>query len=189
MQKWIGVLCLVGLMGCIENDPTAQRLLNPKEENLNAVESFGVQYIFSDSADINMQLQAGHLVEQDLLDENGGKIGHSVHFFDEGVAIYLYDQNMKAHTTVKSDSAVLNQRTGMLRLAGDVVMINRRNERMETQELIWNRNVDSIYTEKRVEIQTPDKLIIGRRGLRANATFTSYEIYGIQGEIDAPDAE
>lgn len=188
MRKWIFPLLACLWLGCTDDDPNAQRLLNPPDENLNAVESFGVEYIYSDSAQINMQLRAGHLVEEDLVDQDGGRLGKSVHYFDQGVEIFLYDEAKEPHTTVRSDSAILNQHTGLLRLAGDVKMVNQRNETMQTQELIWNRSIDSIYTTRRVRIVTPDKIIVGREGLRANATFTGYEIFGIEGEIDAPDA-
>ncbi len=189
MSRFCWLILVLGLWACEEESATERRLLYPQEDNADAVESFGVEYLFSDSAKISMQLLAGHLVEEEQLDENGGKKGITIHYFDRGVEIYLYNDELEAHTTIKSDSAILDQKSGLLRLTGDVRMVNRRNERMRTEELIWNRSVDSVYTDHRVKIEMPDKIIIGREGLRSNTTFTAYSIFGIEGEMDAPDAQ
>ena len=172
--------------GCDSDDASAQRLLDAKNENLHDIESFGVEFTYSDSAVVTMRLQAGHLVEVDELAEDGKHKGETTQYFDQGVEIYLLKPDGEPHTTIRSDSAIMSN-DGDVRLVGNVFLQNRRDERMTTEELYWKRSVDSVYTTYPVRIETPDKVIVGRDGLRANTDFTGYTIYGIEGEIDAPE--
>jgi len=186
MRPILLALMVCGLTACIEDDPTAQRLMQPPEEDVQAVESFGVTFLFSDSARVSVKVKAGHVIEAVEGDEENGPI-EEIQYLDEGVEVYFLDSYGRPNSTILCDSGIFRRNSGLIRLVGNVKLSNSRNERMETEELFWNRTTDSMYTDKRVRIQTPDKVIIGREGLKADTKFEGYTIYGIEGEIESLD--
>jgi LPS export ABC transporter protein LptC len=64
----------------------------------------------------------------------------------------------------------------------NVVIINVKGEKMETEELIWKRKEQKIYSNKFVKITTADEIIYGN-GLEANEDFSDYVIKEVKGTI------
>jgi hypothetical protein len=189
MRISLGMIALMLLMSCTENDPTAQRLMYPPTEDTFDVVSFGVTYLFADTLRVGARLEAGKVVEMAAEENKGRRNKKTIYYLSDGVKLEFLDAYGNAHSIITADSGRFNRDEGLARLAQDVLLRNDQNEQLETQELFWNREVDSIYTTKRVRITTPDKVIIGREGMRSNTEFTGYSIYGIEGEMDAPDQE
>ena len=52
---------------------------------------------------------------------------------------------------------------------------NQKNEVLETDELFWNPNTKKIYSNKAVDIKTPEQTIHGI-GMDSNQDFTQYTI-------------
>ncbi|MEM7372930.1 MAG: LPS export ABC transporter periplasmic protein LptC [Bacteroidota bacterium] len=171
-------------------------------EVYEGVESFGVEYYFSDSARVSAQMFATRVIEREepvvedqevekvvspVKDEDKEVKTEMVHFLSRGVRLYFLNFRGIAHSTIKSDSGVFRREKGIAQLIGQVEMTNHENETMKTEELFWDKEKDSVYTDKFVRIETPDKIITGSRGLRANTDFTSYTIFGIRGEIETEE--
>jgi LPS export ABC transporter protein LptC len=172
-------------MGCTDNDPNAQRLMFPPTEDTFHVVSFGVTYLFSDTLRVSARLQAGQVVEVQQFNESGRKELETIHYLSQGVRLEFLDNRGRPQSVITSDSARFNREAGLARLAKGVLLRNDQGEQLETEELFWNQATDSIYTDQRVKITTPDKVIIGREGLRANSAFTAYSLFGIEGEMEA----
>ncbi|RMG66545.1 MAG: LPS export ABC transporter periplasmic protein LptC [Bacteroidetes bacterium] len=167
-----------------QDEAETQPLLPLPVEELAGVESFGVEYLFSDSARVSARMLAQHVIEAE---EGEEKKTEKVHYMNQGVEIQFLNQAGQAHSTIKADSATFRLDQEIADLYGNVRLANHQGEHLETEELHWDKQKDSVFTDKFVRITTPDKVITGSRGLRANTEFTAYTIYGIQGEIEAPD--
>lgn len=189
MRISLGVIAMMLLMSCTEDDPTAQRLMYPPGEDTFDVVSFGVTYLFSDTVRVGARLEAGKVVEISKGEEQKRRNRETIHLLSQGVRLEFLDAYGEPHSIITSDSGRFNRDKGLARLAQNVLLRNDQDEQLETEELFWNREIDSIYTTKRVRITTPDKVIIGREGMRSNTQFTGYSIFGIEGEMDAPDEE
>jgi hypothetical protein len=64
----------------------------------------------------------------------------------------------------------------------DVVVINKKGEKLNTEELIWDEQREQIYSNAFVKITTDDEIIMGN-GLESNQTFTDYTVKHITGSI------
>jgi len=67
-------------------------------------------------------------------------------------------------------------------LRNNVIVITKKKEKIETEELIRNKRTGEVYTDKFVKITTKDKIIFAQ-GLKTNADLSQYQLYNIKGEI------
>ena len=148
------------------------------------VESFGVEYVYTDSAQLAAKLRAARVIEK--IEKEGSQV-QTIHYFSGGVEIEFFDPIGRPRSHMTSREGVLYREKRIAEMNGDVVLTNYKGERLETEQLFWDDQKDSIYTTKFIRIETPDKVITGSRGLRSNTSFTAYTIYGIRGEIEAED--
>jgi len=64
----------------------------------------------------------------------------------------------------------------------DVVFVNKRGERLETERLVWDQDSDRIWTDRPVRIRRGRDIIHGE-GLDANEDFSRYRIRRITGQV------
>lgn len=179
-------LCLLGIMllnSCSgEEAERPGRPLPPIEEGVDS-ESYGVTYVFSDSARVTANLMSAHVTEKEEQEGEQTK-KRMVHYLDGGVKIIILNSYGQTTSTIVSESAVYERDDGIAELLGNVVLNNYNDEKLETEQLFWDEKKDSVYTDKYVRIETADKIISGSKGLKATSDFSSYTIFGIQGEIE-----
>jgi LPS export ABC transporter protein LptC len=191
MQKPLIFCCLLLLWACQEETAANETVDPAQAEQASGVESFGVEYYFSDSARVSAQLFAAHVTEREKAEvepESGPtEKKETVHYLDGGVKLNFLNQAGKSHSSITSEEAVFQRKKGIAQLKGNVIMTNYKKESMYTEELWWDQEKDSVFTDKFVRIETPDKVITGSKGLRSNTDFTAYTIYGIQGELETDE--
>lgn len=185
-MMYMRLLCLLSIgyfLAC--SPPEADETIPeaPPEAEMG-VESFGVEYVYTDSAKLAAKLRAAHVIEKP---EGEGNEAGTVHYFSGGVEIEFFDPIGRPRSHMTSREGVLYREKRIAEMRGDVVLTNFKGERLETEQLFWDDQKDSIYTNKFIRIETPDKIITGSRGLRSNTSFTAYTIFGIRGEIEAED--
>ncbi len=64
----------------------------------------------------------------------------------------------------------------------DVVMINNKNEKINTEVLVWDRRKAQIYSNEFVKITTEDKIILGE-GFISDERFDNWKIIKPRGDI------
>jgi len=180
MKHLVFCASLMILIGCGEEQDVNNLPFLQKDDGVK-VESFGVEYLFSDSSRVTAQLLAPHIYEK----ENETGRNKVIHYVDQGLRLNFLDANGNAKTYVTADSGIFDLKIKEGTLKGSVFMKNYKGETLETESLFWDDRKDSVYTEEKVRIETADKIIIGKKGFRANTDFTSYIIYGIEGELEA----
>lgn len=183
----LGLMATMGcLWACGDHDAEVRAADFLQENDPIRIESFEVEHFFSDSGRVTAQMLAVHMLEIDT-SSNDKKPSKTFYVMDQGVELRMLNQNGKPHTIIQSDSAIFSMEEQRGRLIGNVSIRTWKQETLETEELYWNKDADSIYTDKRVRIETPDKVIIGREGFLANTDFTGYTIYGIEGELETEE--
>ncbi|MEM7513609.1 MAG: LPS export ABC transporter periplasmic protein LptC [Bacteroidota bacterium] len=183
-MRGICILLLGAMMACSSPETVEEEAPVPQEEDGSSIESFGVSYVFSDSARLTAKLKSRHVIEKE---EDLGEGPEPIHYFYEWVELEFYDENGNLASRAEALGGKFRRKKRLAELTGDVVLSNLEDETLRTEQLFWDARIDSIYTYKPVEIETPDKIIRGSKGLKSNSSFTEYSIFGIQGEMETDE--
>lgn len=135
----------------------------------------GIELIYSDSAKIKFKLTAGRLERKD-------SEAPITEFFD-GVKIIFYDEDMKPESEIQAEYAIHYEKEEKMVAKNNVVVINIKGEKLNTEELTWEQQKHLVYTDVFVKITTPDETLYGD-GLESNEDFTRYKIKKIKGTIN-----
>jgi LPS export ABC transporter protein LptC len=106
--------------------------------------------------------------------------------FPNGLTAIFYDASKQASSYMTSKYALRNERDGVVLLRDSVVIWNINNEKIETEELIWDDKTAQLTSEKFVKITTPEKTITGF-GFISNREFTQWTIKHISGWTKTTD--
>jgi LPS export ABC transporter protein LptC len=102
--------------------------------------------------------------------------------FTEGILVTFYDANGQQTSQLVAKSAVREQGKKIITARDSVVLTTVQNEKLETEELIWDEKTERLKTQKFVQVTTPKEVIYGF-GLEANQDFTYWRILVPQGRI------
>lgn len=110
--------------------------------------------------------------------------------FPEGFKIILYDSLMKPKSQITAKYGISFEKKKMMEAKNNVIVTNiEKNERLNTEHLIWDRKKMIIYSEVFVTITKPDAIIYGD-GLMSDQDFDHYKIKNPTGEFMVnPDEE
>jgi LPS export ABC transporter protein LptC len=99
----------------------------------------------------------------------------------------LYDgkETTQAKVTAKYAKCTNNN---LWELRDSVVVINDKNERLETEVLFWNQEKDKIYTDRFVKITSEDQISQGI-GFESDSHLTVRRIFKVTAEISVNDEE
>jgi len=108
----------------------------------------------------------------------------------KGMEVIFYDQFKKEQTKLTANYGIgydTENKMNVMEAKGNVVVINEKGDRLNTEHLVWNSVTKKIYTNEFVKITTKDEVIWGN-GLESNEDFTVYEIKQVKGSIAVKDA-
>lgn len=171
-KAWMVGVIMLALIGfsCEKElkDPDKEiKYTGPLMENKDVIT------LYSDSAKLLMKLQAP--VQQQF--ENGNII------FPDGLYIEFYDKPGQLTSTLRANYGEQQQNKNFYIVRGNVIMDNlERKQKLETEELFWDRNKDRLYTEKFVTVTTPEKVVMGH-GLETNQQFFPYTFHKVTGSF------
>lgn len=171
-----GVLFFAVLMatGC-KNDPKEINALTgkgiPQEDK-----AYDVTIIFSEYGKSRARLFSKEFVRNEVAKPP---------FVDmkKGLKVELFDTTLNVETTLTARYARYYETRGTILIRDSIVVVNRKGERLQTEELVWNQNVQKFYTEKFVKIITPTQVMYGD-GLEANEDFSWYTIKNPKGIVE-----
>jgi LPS export ABC transporter protein LptC len=165
-----------------ENDITVINSIIPESE-LPLESEKNAEYIYSDSAIVKAKLTTPRL------NKYGGKKNYME--LPEGMHIIFYNEEKKEQTNLTADYGIgYDDGGGMNKMEAkrNVVVINEKGDRLNTEHLIWDAITKQIYTEEFVKITTKDQTIWGD-GLRADQDFSKYKILHPKGVIAVNENE
>lgn len=102
----------------------------------------------------------------------------------KGVKLYFYDDNGKASSQLSAGYGKVIQLpdNNIMEARRNVVVVNERNEKLNTEHLTWNQKEGNIKSDAYVKITTADEVLMGE-GLESNQDFTKYSIKKLKGTI------
>lgn len=134
-------------------------------------ETAQVLTLYSDSAKVRVKLQAP--LQEDY--ENGDMV------FPDGIDVEFYEEGEAVTSTLRANYGKQESNKDLYLVRGNVIVHNlQKQEKLETEELYWNKAKAQIYTDKFVKITTPEEILMGQ-GLQANQDFSSYRIKKVTG--------
>jgi LPS export ABC transporter protein LptC len=107
--------------------------------------------------------------------------------FTKGIEMKFYNKG-NIESTLTANYAMAQEGNRLMVARNNVVVINEKGETLNTEELIWDEEKETIYTNTFVKITTSDEIIMGT-GMTANQNFTNYVIKNISGIIKVKPSE
>lgn len=102
--------------------------------------------------------------------------------FSDGMKLYFFTAQGDTESTLTARYATAVENSKEMIARDHVVVINNKGERLDTDELVWDEEAKTIYSNSFVKITTADEIIIGK-GMTANQNFTDYMVKSISGTI------
>lgn len=100
-----------------------------------------------------------------------------------GLKSVFFNQNKQVESTVSSEYGISYEKEQKVILRRNVDVVNIKNEKLNTEELIWDQKTKKIYTDKFVKITTPTEILTGY-GLIADEDFSNWVIKKASGEFN-----
>ncbi|MDX5320063.1 MAG: LPS export ABC transporter periplasmic protein LptC [Bacteroidota bacterium] len=108
--------------------------------------------------------------------------------FEQGVTGYFYGPSGRVENSLKAKWGISYDKKKLVEMRNDVQLINFKQEKLNTDKLIWDQKTGKIYTDAFVKITTPENIIMGE-GFEANQDFTEYKIFKVKGEISVDEKD
>lgn len=174
---WIG---LVGLLCACENSMEDIAALNEKLDT-QVERAEVVEILYSDSAKIKVKIAGPtmlyHLDRKDPKQE-----------FPDGVKVDFFDQFQQLSSVLTAKYAIRLEQKQQVLVRDSVVWESEANEKLETEELIWDEQKQKLLSNKFVVITRPDEIIYGH-GFEADQDFSNARINAVEGRIAVDQLE
>jgi LPS export ABC transporter protein LptC len=170
------ILITATLYSCSNSLEEVARLNQP--DTIPVMHARDVEISESESGRLKYTLTAPLLNQYD---EQGG----TVLKFPEGFKVIFYDSlNPKEiRTEITADYGINNEARRIMEASRNVVIINYlKNEKLNTEHLVWDQNTKKVSSDKMVTITTKDKILYGE-GMVSDENFYNWTIKKPRGEM------
>lgn len=167
------------LGGC-QNDIAEVRQLT-QDEDFPLKVQYDVHFEYSDSARKQLDIQAPEAA--DYTHEDPPYIE-----FPQNIRVVFYDKTGAQEAFLKANYAKYMPKENRWYARGNVVVVNSKNEELNSEELIWNEKTGKIYSDKFVKIITDESILTGD-GFEADQNFDKWVIKKSSGIIDIKEEE
>ena len=156
-----------------ENDQSKiEQLTRPDNSPLESIK--GLETIYSDSGLIRVRVTAPVL--------NKFVSPKAITVLPKGLSIDFYDEHLNIVSKLSAKYAIHYDQEKRWMAKNDVVVVNVKGEKLNTEKLLWDENSGKLRSDEFVKITTPDEIIMGK-GFEANQDFSLYKIYKVTGNI------
>ena len=169
------IFLALGLMSftACENDIEKIKLITGKN-NLPVETAGELTVLYSDSAKLKVRMTAKEM--QRFSGEQPRTL------MNKGIKVVFFDQDKNTSTTLTAGRGIRYEGKQTMEAYENVVVINSKNEKLNTEHLVWDEKSAKIFSDNFVKITTKDQIIFGN-GFESNQDFTKYKIYKIRGTI------
>jgi LPS export ABC transporter protein LptC len=174
-NTFVIALLLVISLSCENNLEVVKSLSHL--ENIPDISGTNTEIIYSDSAKVKVRIVTTEL-------DAYRKVKKPYLKFPKGLHVYFYNDSLKVNAEVYSKYAIYYENEKLWEARNDVVVVNKKGEKLNTEELYWDENKQIIYSSKYCRITTPDSLEhIGDCGMKARQDFSSWELHCASGVV------
>ena len=159
-----------------ENDMKVIEQLSGNGKIMPSETSVNLNLLYTDSGKMQFRLKAPSMEHYVI----GVKDPYSE--FPKGVYIEYYDDLNRVKTILKSNYAIRYDNSKKMEARYKVEVVNENGEVLKTEKIIWDEEINIIFTDEYVEIKTKKEVIKGK-GMEANQDFSQWEIKEVSGSI------
>lgn len=170
---------VAGIFCSCENDITEVDAIG-ENRNLPIRSGKNVELMYSEDALVKVKLSAP------IMREFAGE--KPVILMSKGIEVLFYDSLKQVSSKLTSNYAINKLYAKKMEAKDDVVVINEKGDKLNTEHLIWDEKTGKIYSNEFVKITTEDEIIMGH-GFESNQDFTKYKINKIKGIINLSDTD
>lgn len=168
------ILTLMAMPSCKNDVQTVLSL--DVVDTLPEMTAMDIEILYSNKGRVQIKLVSPYLVnkteEEPLL------------LFPRGFTVYFYDTAMNVQSTITADYGISYEKKKLMEARHNVVVENmEKGEKLNTEELFWDRNKQLIYSEKFVRLTTGGQVITGD-GLTSKEPFDELIILNPKGTIE-----
>lgn len=132
------------------------------------------EYFLTDSGLVRNRLRAGRIAEWAVEPQRTE--------MSEGLELTFYDSLGGTVSTLTARRGTILPKAKRMEVNEQVVVVNARGERLETEQLIWLQDSGKVVTDKAVRVEREGSIIHGM-GLDANEDFSRYTVRRITGVL------
>jgi len=171
----IAVIFITALLPSCKND--VQTILSlDVVDTLPEMTARDVEILYSEKALVQIKLVSPYLVNKT---EDESRL-----LFPEGFTVYFYDSAMNLKSTITADYGISYEKKKIMEARHNVVVENlEKSEKLNTEELFWDRGKQLIYSNKFVKITSGGQVITGD-GLTSAEPFDELEVINPKGLIE-----
>lgn len=168
MRALVFIFLVILASSCSNDMDQINRLIDEKEVKIERASN--VELIYSDSAMVKVLVKSPELIRH--VDRT-----NPIDEFPNGIHVNFYDDYERVSSYLDAKYALRMEKDKRIIVRDSVVFYNKKNEKLETNELIWDEVEQKISSEKFVMITRPEigDTIMGY-GIEANEDFTRFEI-------------
>ncbi|MBS1763951.1 MAG: LPS export ABC transporter periplasmic protein LptC [Bacteroidetes bacterium] len=167
------ILSLLMMMSC-ENDIEKVNLITGKN-NAPVESAEGLEILYSDSGIVKVKVKTPEL--------NRFMQPKPVTELPKGVFVEFFNDQQQVTSTLTSKYALRDDADKTMEAKKDVVVVNVKGDKLETEYLKWDEKSGMISSPDFVKITTADEIIYGN-GFESNQDFSRYRIFDIKGIIN-----
>lgn len=173
------VVCFMVFSSC-END-LSKLPANGTAKDLDNDRATDVTFIYSENGKTKAQLHTNEFV---------GSENSKPPYIDflKGVKMDMYDDKLEIESTITARSARYYTQEENVIARDSVVVRNRKGEKLQTEELVWNKKLQRFYTDKFVRITKDDQISYGS-GLEASQDLSYIKIKNQRGTIPVANSD
>ena len=165
---FLSFVLLTLMISCTNDMADINRLFSSNVIELERASD--VEMLYSDSAKVKVRITSPvllrHLDRREPKDE-----------FPEGLMAEFFNERGTVSSWLTADYAIRYELQEEVITRENVILRNRKNEKLETSELIWNEKEKKIYTDKFVYITQPESGdTIQGIGFETDQDFSRFEI-------------
>jgi LPS export ABC transporter protein LptC len=173
-SKSFYTLALLFVLCCAcENDKSKVDLITRKI-NLPVETAGNIEVLYSDSAILKVKMTAPAM--------NRFTSPKPYVEMPKGVDINFFDDSLHIISTLTANYAISRESEDIMEARNNVIVVNQKGEKLNTEHLIWNKKTRKIYSNVFAKITTKDEIIYGN-GFEANEDFSKYKINQVKGII------
>ncbi len=168
------IATLIGAAMLFSCKPDLQTIeIITRDENIPIETAQNLRIVYSSNAKIQMIMEAPEMQKFE---------GEKPYMeLPAGFVMTFFDSLMNETSRISAKYAIQYEADQLIDARNDVVVENvETREKLNTEQLIWDRQNEIIFTEKFVKITTPEEVLYGD-GFESDDRFTSWIIHNPRG--------
>ena len=98
--------------------------------------------------------------------------------------MHIYENNQK--NTIFSDYAIVNNKTDLIDLRGNVIVVTSTNDSLFTEQLYYDKDNKWVFNNEAVQFKSKDYVTNGV-GFDSDEAFTKVEVLDVTGQFAVLD--